>query len=170
MKILPFLLLGLFQTVHAEDIDTVVKRFYMDSKALSVRGALDGDRVDRCCESLTPSYNAAIILARKRLKAWRDAPERDTEEPGSMKPPFTEGAIFTGIYESGDFVKVKSTEEIGDRAYACVVIRLVLTKEQIDWLDFVVLHRIGDTWLIDDIISDIEGDQPLSVRGILRIP
>lgn len=166
--VLAFLAMSL--AARAGDIEAAVKHFYVDLKALSIRGTVDGDDVDRCSEVVTPSYKEAINAARKGVQAWRDAAKRDPERFGNLKLPLTEGAIFTWVYESGDFARVESVVEAGDRGYAKVRIRLKLADAKDDWSDLLILHRVGGRWLIDDILSGIEDAHSVSMRDRLVIP
>lgn len=162
--------LAMSLAARAGDIEAAVEHFYVDLKALSIRGTVDGDAVDRCSEVVTPSYKEAINGARKGVQAWLDAAKRDPEHFGNLKLPLTEGAIFTSVYESGDFTRVESVVEAGDRAYAKVRIRLALADGKDEWSDLLILHRVGGRWLIDDILSGIEDADSVSMRAWLVIP
>jgi hypothetical protein len=166
--VLAFLAMSL--AARAGDIEAAVKHFYVDLKPLSIRGTVDGDDVDHCSEALTPSYKGAIDAARKGVQAWRDAAKRDPERFRNLKLPLTEGPIFTWVYEGGDFARIESVTEAGDRGYARVRIHLELAGEKDDWSDLVILHRVGGQWLIDDILSGIDDSEPVSMRDRLVIP
>jgi hypothetical protein len=167
---LVLLLLAVTLPIRAGDVEAAVKHFYDDLDALSIRGRLDGDDVERCREVLTANYKESFVGARKELQGWRDAAKSDPERFGNLKLPFTEGAIFTWVYESGEFTRIESVTEAGDRAYAKVRIRLRPADGQDDWADLVILHRVSGRWLIDDILSDVDDDSPTSMRHYLVIP
>jgi hypothetical protein len=167
---LVLLLFAMSLPACAGEVEDAVKHFYVDLEALSIRGTVDGDRLDKCREVLTPNYQEAFVGARKALQAWRDAAKRDPEHFGNLKLPLTEGGIFTWVYESGNFTKIESVIEAGDRAYAKVRIRLQPTDGKDDWADLVVLHRVNGRWLIDDILSGVDDESPISMRERLVIP
>ena len=169
MKLM-LLLLAVSLPVRAGDVEAAVEHFYDDLEALSIRGRLDGDDVERCREVLTASYKESFVGARKELQAWRDAAKSDPERFGNLKLPFTEGAIFTWVYESGELTRIESVTEAGDRAYAKVRIRLGPADGKDDWSDLVILHRVSERWLIDDILSGVDDDSPTSMREHLVIP
>ena len=167
--VLAFLFISL--TARADDVETAVKRFYVDMEALAIRGTIDGDRVDRCREVLAANYNEAFVAARRELQAWRDAAKRDPVfRNRNPKLPLREGPLFTSVYEGGAFTKIESFSIAGDRAYAKVRIQMRPIYGGHDWADLVILHRVSGRWLIDDILSRVDDDRPESMRDRLVIP
>jgi len=167
---LVWMLIAMLIPVRAGDVEAAVKHFYNDLDVLSILGRIDGADVERCREVLTTNYKESFVGARKELQGWRDAAKNDPERFGKLKLPLTEGAIFTWVYESGEFTSIQAVSEAGDRAYAKVGIRLSPTEGQDDWVDLVILHRVNGRWLIDDILSGVDDDDPTSMRDHLAIP
>jgi len=159
------LLFAAILPAQALDVPETIKRFYVELDAPGIRGLPDAEDTKKCSEMLTPGFKSLITEACTNLDKWiataRAAPPIEAE-----KLPFTEGALFTGVYEGGTYLRTESVEEVRDRAYVVVRIRMNPLEGNAECSDLVILHKRDGEWKIDDILSGTQS----SVRSNFVVP
>lgn len=163
MRLVLLALLVLSSSLRADDVAAAIKRFYVELRAVDIRGTLDNKS---CDDSLTPDFRSQVEIGRQRLEEWRQVAAVSKEV---FKLPFTEGTIFTDVYESAEYVQTDSIAETQNRAYVTVRLRYTDPKIKIEWQDLVILHRIDGAWKIDDILSGSDKPSPKSIRTTFDI-
>lgn len=156
--------------VHASPLETVVKRFYSDLKALELRGEMDQNQTETIFPTLTPSLKQAFRDSQTIITGWKAAAKERPEAFRELKPPPDDGPIFTGVWEGGEFLSIASITEAGDRAYVVVSLSNESNSESVDRVDLLILHRIDSSWLIDDIVFSPDEKAPTTVRKRICYP
>lgn len=125
-----------------------VAALYADEIFFNLRNSFPKPTTDHLAPCFSQSLLVHFDKSRTAIDAWM------SKHRGQMlKLPLGEGSIFLSCYEGGTKFKVGSAVIKGERAE--VPVQLVYQEpnaKPYEWTDVAVLVRVGERWLLDDIL------------------
>lgn len=135
-----------------------VKALYACADFFEERGAFDKPLTDHLAACFSPDLRAHFDRQRANLALWV-ANNKDTEPPPKL--PMSEGSVFTGGYEGAQRYRTGLiTVDHGqgrERARLLVQLEHDEDGQVYRWQDTVVLVKVGQVWLLDDVWFRTEG-------------
>jgi hypothetical protein len=122
----------------------VTRGFYQSYLKLGMSGLPDKAQSRQISPYLGADLRKAIAEAQKTQDlAIKHAPDE--------KPPWSEGDLFSSLFEGAQQFEVRSEMIKGPRAEVQVQLRNTEGTPPTRWTDVAVLQKEGDTWVITDI-------------------
>lgn len=123
-----------------------VKSLYSDTIFFNLRNAIPPDVIEYLSPCITTELKIHFERYNEDIKAWM----RRNENSG-LKLPVSEGPIFLSNYEGADLYQVGKASINGRFARVPVSLSITDAMGSFQWIDIVLLRKVGNVWLLDNI-------------------
>jgi hypothetical protein len=140
---------------------TTAEALYGNEVFLHLRNDFPKEITDYLAPCFSKDLLAHFDQSRAEVDRWMEG-----KKNAGLKLPMSEGAIFVGCYDGVSTFRLGETTVEKDRALQKVHLTYIEDKTTIEWVDTAVLIRIGEKWLLDDVVF---GDGNSTLRKRTRI-
>jgi hypothetical protein len=125
-------------------------RFYRTYLELGVRGLPDEKELKSLAPYLTDDLRRLFERAQRRQRRFV------RENSPDAKPPWTDGDLFTSLFEGAQTFKIGAAKTRGARTEVSVALQRRENGEIVQWTDALVLIETKKGWRVDNIL--LKGD------------
>lgn len=142
-RLLPLLLLALAACTHRPEPGVVVESLYANLLSYPVGGAPDSGELRVLAPFLGDSLHALLARAERIRDSARAAAPTE-------KPPFTDGDLFTSLFEGPSSFYVMATQK-GPPTKVLVHFEYRDQNRSTIWVDTAVVAWTGGAWRVQDV-------------------
>lgn len=131
-----------------------VSALYADKIFFDLRNEIPPSVIEHLSPCMTADLKGHFERFNEDVKTWMAR-----NQGAGLKLPVSEGPIFLSNYEGADSYRVGKATVRGNLAQVPVSLSITDPAGTFEWVDVVLLRRVGDVWLLDDIkFGPDEGD------------
>lgn len=142
----------------------LARKFYELYLQLEVRGLPDDSQLAQLLPLLDDDLRGLLEKAKtEQEEAIRKSPDE--------KPPWSEGDLFSSLFEGAGSFELGEETIGGNRAEIPILLKYTETNPGVEWSDLLMLERESDGWKVSDILFKGEwAFKSASLKSGLRQP